>query len=101
LWCGKIQSRDFVAQTLKNAKESGDNRTTKLLSTILEEADAPATYYDLHRLCDQHNLSCPALDGVIRKLREKGYLVTRTHFNNNSIRTNGPISEILSIIKQA
>jgi tRNA (guanine26-N2/guanine27-N2)-dimethyltransferase len=101
LWCGKIQSREFVAQTLENAKGKGDNRTIKLLSTILEEADAPATYYDIHRLCDKHNLQCPALDSVIRKLREKDYLVTRTHFNNNSIRTNAPISEILSIIKQA
>jgi len=101
LWCGKIQSREFVAQTLENAKVNGVNRTIKLLSTILEEADAPATYYNLHRLCDQHNLPCPALDWVILMLREKGYLVARTHFNDNSIRTNAPISEILSIIKQA
>lgn len=101
LWCGKIQSGEFVAQTLENAKGKGDNRTIKLLSTILEEADAPATYYDIHRLCDQHNLPCPSMDRVIRMLREKGYLVTRTHFNNNSIKTNASISEISGIIKQA
>jgi tRNA (guanine26-N2/guanine27-N2)-dimethyltransferase len=100
LWCGKIQSKEFAAQTLENAKVNGDNRIIKLLSTILEEADAPATYYNLHRLCDQHNLPCPALGKVIQMLREKGYLVTRTHFNNHSLRTNAPISEIMRIIKQ-
>ncbi|MEM2145669.1 MAG: tRNA (guanine(10)-N(2))-dimethyltransferase, partial [Candidatus Jordarchaeaceae archaeon] len=101
LWCGKIQSKDFVVRTLENAKLNGDNRIIKLLSTILEEADAPATYYDLHRLCDKHSLPCPSLDQIIQMLRERNYLVTRTHFSSNSIRTNAPIYEIISIIKQA
>ncbi len=101
LWCGKIESSEFVAQTLENAKVDGDKRAIKLLGMILEEADAPATYYDLHRLCDQLNLPCPAFEKIIHMLKGKGYLVTRTHFNNNSIRTNAHVSEILRIIKEA
>ncbi|MEM3594024.1 MAG: hypothetical protein QXS27_04805, partial [Candidatus Jordarchaeaceae archaeon] len=70
------------------------------LSTILEESDAPATYYDLHYICDQLNLPCPRLDKVMIRLREQGYLVARTHFKNNALKTNAPISEILRAIKE-
>ncbi|MHA1578005.1 MAG: tRNA (guanine(10)-N(2))-dimethyltransferase [Candidatus Freyarchaeota archaeon] len=101
LWCGKIQSREFVAQTLENAKEKGDRRCVRLLNTIMEEADAPATYYDLHRLCDQLNLPCPPMDKIMDALRAKGYLVTRTHFKNNSLRTDAQISEILKTIQES
>ncbi|MEM3526688.1 MAG: tRNA (guanine(10)-N(2))-dimethyltransferase [Candidatus Jordarchaeaceae archaeon] len=100
LWCGKIQSREFVAQTLENAKVKGDHRAAKLLDTILEEADAPATYYDLHKICDHYNLPCPPQDRVIHMLRENGYIVTRTHFNSNSLKTNAPLTIMLNIIKQ-
>ncbi|MBS7251086.1 MAG: tRNA (guanine(10)-N(2))-dimethyltransferase [Candidatus Freyarchaeota archaeon] len=101
LWCGKIQSREFVSQILENAKKDGDKKSIKLLSTILEESDAPATYYDLHYICDQLNLPCPRLDKVMIRLRERGYLVTRTHFKNNALKTNAPISEILRAIREA
>ncbi len=101
LWCGKIQSREFVNQTLENAEIDGDRKAIKLLGLILEEADAPATYYDLHSLCDQLNLPCPALDKIIHILRTNGYIVTQTHFKNNSIKTNAHVSEILTIIRKA
>ncbi|MGQ9719914.1 MAG: tRNA (guanine(10)-N(2))-dimethyltransferase [Candidatus Jordarchaeum sp.] len=101
LWCGKIQSREFIAQVLENSKADGDKRAIRLLSLILEEADAPATYYDLHSICDQLNLPCPALEKIIHPLKEKGYSVTQTHFKNNSIRTNAPVSEILKTIRKA
>jgi tRNA (guanine26-N2/guanine27-N2)-dimethyltransferase len=104
LWIGDL----FKAKQLKDAQEIFNQedanyfhkRVPRILDEMIEEnvlVDIP--YVDLHALCDLHNLTPPKNADIIEDLKSVGYNVSRTHFRPTAIRTNAPIAEVVSGIK--
>ncbi len=71
----------------------------KLLGQLVEEADAPAFYYDLHEMCHKLGCASPAFSTVMRKLVENGFSAYRTCFCPTGIKTDASSAEIAKILK--
>ncbi|NHJ87115.1 MAG: tRNA (guanine(10)-N(2))-dimethyltransferase [Asgard group archaeon] len=104
-WIDILYNFNFVKelqQHLKNNLEyyGSSNEMSKMIDLINQEVRANDTpkakigFYDLHQLADKLNLPSPKLDSTIGELEKKGFLVTKTHFRSNSIKTDAPIEQI-------
>jgi len=104
LWIGDL----FKIKLLKGAQEVFNQddasyyhrRVPRILDDMIEEdalIDIP--FIDLHALCDLHNLTPPKNSDIIEYLNNVGYNATRTHFRPTAIRTNAPLVEVVSAIK--
>ncbi|MGZ7117782.1 MAG: tRNA (guanine(10)-N(2))-dimethyltransferase [Methanobacterium sp.] len=101
LWCDKIEDGDFIKVMLENiekTKINQENKALKLLNLAYNEANAPATYYDLHEICRNLKISAPKLKEVLDSLKENGYFASRTHFKPTGIKTDAPVDEIKKIV---
>ena len=102
LWLGALWDVDFVNEMKKlNVNRDYKNKlgVDSLLSTILEEAKLPPTYFDLHKASERLGLSAVGVDAVVKQLRSKGFAVSRTHFKHNSIRTDANIRDVKQAIR--
>ena len=102
LWCGDMYEADFVTamiNTVKSLSLNTENKAIKLFNTCLEEANAPQTHYEIHKVCKNLKTSAPPILDVMDKLREEGFFVSRTHFSPTSLKTNADIVELKRIIK--
>ena len=98
LWDKKalnIMSDENQIRNYKN--KSGINH---LLNTISLEAAIPVPfYYNIHKIADKLRLQIPPFESIMRKLEEKSYHATRTHFNNHAIKTDASAEEVINALK--
>jgi len=102
LWMGGMADEDFCSLMMKEADGRGlkqERRILKLLSLIQGEAEAPATYYVVDKVCDKLNLSVPPLTRVVNGVRRAGFQATLTHFNSRGVRTDAPANVVKEVIK--
>jgi len=100
IYLGKISDKKFCKKVLADIKKRDfkfKKEEEKLLKLLVEEADMPAFYYDLHKIAKRHKIGIPKTEDLIRKLKEKGFKASRTHFCSTAIKTNASLKE-LSII---
>lgn len=101
LWLGDIQDSEFIEKMIEEAefkKINTEKEALKLLNSCLAEADAPATFYDVHRICKSLKVSAPKLDLVFDELKKEGFIAVKTHFNPIGIKTDAHIKDIQNII---
>lgn len=98
LWVGKIFEKNFVKAMENTAKKLGYRKYLKTINLAYEEAEGPISYHIVSRVCDRLQITTPAIEKVIERLREKGYIATRTILNNRGIRTDAPINVIENIL---
>lgn len=107
MWIGSIQNSEFIAKMIEkldinnpNRKEiNTEKKALKLLNLCLEEANSPITFYDIHVICRNLKISAPKLDTIIDKIKEKGFIATKTHFSPVGIKSDIGIEELNDIIK--
>ena len=98
---GDIQDREFIQKMIDeadNKKINTEKDALKLMNKCLVEADAPATYYDVHSICKSLKISAPKFDLILNKLQENGFKSIRTHYNPIGIKTDAGIEEIKNIL---
>ncbi|MFX1411040.1 MAG: tRNA (guanine(10)-N(2))-dimethyltransferase [Promethearchaeota archaeon] len=92
LWLEELHDNQFIKEILILNQNSGykcKNRIDKLLNLALEENDMPVSYYNIHKLSQKLKLQfVPKMEVIQNIIREKGYRVSRTHFDFLSIKTN-------------
>ncbi len=101
LWLGKIQDADFIQKMIdesENKKINSEKQALKLLNSCLLEADAPATFYDVHTICKSLKISAPKLDLIFDAIKNEGYVAIKTHYNPLGIKTNANIKTIQDIL---
>ncbi|MHA1688637.1 MAG: tRNA (guanine(10)-N(2))-dimethyltransferase [Promethearchaeota archaeon] len=91
LWLGELHNMAFLEKLrIFNEKEHFPNkkRIAKILEHAKEEIGMPPYYYNIHKICQELNLSpIPKLDVLINLIQSKGFKATRTHFDFVSIKT--------------
>jgi tRNA (guanine26-N2/guanine27-N2)-dimethyltransferase len=101
LWLGRIFDKDFITKMQKELlkkKLKQEKRISKLLFLTENEADAPATYFVIDKICDKYGLPAPSTESVIKQLEKAGYTAVSTHFRKRGIKTNAPAKMISDII---
>ena len=71
--------------------------TARLLDTMVGEADGPAFYWTTSHLAGKLRQAPPRLTDMIRRLRERGYGATRTHFDPSGFRTEAGLKAVADI----
>lgn len=102
LWLGEIQNEEFISKMIEeseNKKLNTKEDVLKLLESCRIEAESPATFYDVHKICKILKISAPKLDLVFDYLEKEGFEAVKTHFNPLGIKTNAPLKKIKEIIK--
>ena len=98
LWIGEIHDEHFIEELIVLSEQSKFNnkkKIIKILSFIKDEIKMPISYYNIHKLCQNYKISAiPKLDTLVRIIKEKGYMSSRTHFDFLSIKTNLNIESI-------
>ena len=101
LWLGKIQDGEFIEKMIEETeykKINTEKQALKLLNSCLMEADAPATFYDVHRICKHLKISAPKLDPIFDEIRKEGFSAIKTHYNPIGIKSDANIQDIERII---
>ena len=104
IWNNELHNDDFLNKMIEINSQyyyNNKNRIHKLLHIIKGEIGKPPFYYNIHRLSKVLKISnTPKLDDIITCIKEKGYKVSRTHFDFISIKTNIDIISIKNILLQ-
>ena len=101
LWLGSIQDKDFIQKMIDeadNKKINTEKEALKLLNKCLVEADAPATFYDVHSICKALKVSAPKFDLILDELEKEGFKAVKTHYNPLGIKSDAGIEDIKNIL---
>jgi tRNA (guanine26-N2/guanine27-N2)-dimethyltransferase len=99
LWTGKLSDRRFTQKMLEEMPEEWED-SEEILEKIHGEAEIVTPFYDIHELCSKHKLQVPKRKDVFEALEDTGYPVSLTHFSDTGVRTDAPLDDLLSILKQ-
>ena len=103
VWLGSINEGEFIKEMISEAENKKINtkkETLKLLNACLGEANAPATFYDVHRICKKLKISAPKFDSIIEAMKNESFKAIKTHFNPLGIKSDGSIEDIENVIKK-
>ena len=101
LWLGDIQDGEFIQEMIdetENKKINSEKEALKLLNSCLIEAEAPATFFDVHTICKSLKISAPKLDLIFDELENRGFIAIKTHYNPLGIKTDAHIEDIREIL---
>lgn len=101
LWLGNIQNKEFIEKMImenENKKINTEKQALKLLNSCLLEADAPATFFDVHTICKSLKISAPKLDLIFDEIKKEGFIAIKTHYNPLGIKTDANIKNIHKIL---
>ena len=73
-------------------------RLEKMFEVLADEANVNGFYYNMHRLNDKSDM--PKVEAAVKKLRERGFQASKTHFDTICIRTNASVKELKAIINE-
>jgi tRNA (guanine26-N2/guanine27-N2)-dimethyltransferase len=103
LWLGKISDKQFCELMKKEAEHRTFKHyegTRKILTLIINEVDAPITYYILDKMCDKFALQVPSIKSFIKILNEEGFKAFPTHFNSKGIKTAASAALIKKFLRR-
>ncbi|MBN1216641.1 MAG: tRNA (guanine(10)-N(2))-dimethyltransferase [Candidatus Lokiarchaeota archaeon] len=104
LWLDKIHQLEFLNSILILNYESdykNKNKIQKIINICKNEIDMPSNYYNLHKISKKNNFgNIPKIQTLIDIISEKGYKVSRTHFDFLSIKTNMDIKSLEKILNE-
>ena len=101
VYLGSILDKKFCKKVLADLRKRDFNlekQEEKLMKLLIEEADMPAFYYDLHYLAKKLKTKIPRIDFLIKKLDKRGFKASRTHFCPTAIKTNADFKKISKMI---
>lgn len=102
LWLGGLQKKPVLQEirTIMSSKQlNTKNMLWKLLYLLEEEADAPPFFYTTNDLSSLLKRSPPTMDHIFERLRNKGFVVTKTHCTPTGFKTNAPLDVITEVFK--
>lgn len=101
LWLGDIQDGEFIEKMIEeidHKKINTEKQALKLLNSCLNEANAPATFYDVHKICKSLKISAPKLDLIFDEIKKEGFKAIKTHYNPLGLKSDANIKDIEKVI---
>ena len=101
LWLGNVQNDEFIEKMIEQTehkKINTEKEALKLLNSCLLEANAPATFFDVHAICKSLKISAPKLDLIFDEIKKEGFIAIKTHYNPLGIKTDANIKDIQRIL---
>jgi len=93
LWLGLLWDHEFCSEIrdeIGKRKLHSGSMIHQMMSLIMEEVNAPTTYYVVDKICDRFNLPIPPLSRIMTELRRLGFKAVATHFSSKAVRSDAP-----------
>ncbi|WP_457558117.1 tRNA (guanine(10)-N(2))-dimethyltransferase [Candidatus Harpocratesius sp.] len=106
LWIGDLHDDSFVLycinQVEANSKDviPSKSRIERTLKIVREENQFPLGYYDIHKICDNLQVSVPSMKTIEEKIISKGFQFSRTHIEPHAIKSDISIHGLEAILKE-
>ncbi|AEF96522.1 tRNA (guanine(10)-N(2))-dimethyltransferase [Methanotorris igneus] len=103
LYLGEIYDKEIVNEVYKIAVERNYSEKAKnILKVLCDECDINQLgCYDIHEICSNIKKSAPPMTTIIEKLKERGFKVSRVHYNPKGIKSDAKLSDIIEVILEA
>lgn len=100
LWKDNIQDKSFLelARRTNTSSYPNEEKIHNLLDVAIQEVDFP-TYFQIDKLASAAKTSPPKLNVLIEKLRNCGFLTSKTILDTQGLKTNARVGEIITLIK--
>ncbi len=101
LFWNKCLYNKIIIDKIYNNLEKNEQNNKRLLGIIRliqQELDVPF-YYELPLLCSKAKISSCKIRELMNALANSGYQVSLVYYDNNSIKTNAPLSIIYDLLK--
>lgn len=103
LWSESLcQKKVLEAMIDSMARDAGpyayDKSSVQFLEELAGEIDVPL-YYSIPRLTKRLGISAISNNKIMEMLRKRGFLVSNTHLEKSTIKTNASVDEIIKCIK--
>ena len=101
IYVGKILDKEFCEKVLEDVRKRKfklQKEEEKLLKLLIDEAEMPAFYYDLHHLAKVLKIEPPKIETLIKNLKSKGFKASRTHFCLTSVKTDADYKNIIKFL---
>ncbi|MBD3405433.1 MAG: tRNA (guanine(10)-N(2))-dimethyltransferase [Candidatus Lokiarchaeota archaeon] len=104
LWIGELFDKEILhkaKELLPKYETHFHKRARKIVDMMMDESEIKKPLYnDIHSICDAYTLSPPKFSDVMKRLEERGYVVSRTHFKSTAIRTDASEKMIRKTIEE-
>lgn len=92
-WNKEIHNQDILNKILSTVVEKENERMVGIVKLMQQEIST-MFYYEVPKIASLLKTDCCKLKDIMTGLANSGYLVSLTHCDNNSFKTNAPISVI-------
>ncbi|MBU0756465.1 MAG: tRNA (guanine(10)-N(2))-dimethyltransferase [Nanoarchaeota archaeon] len=101
LWLGRLWDTELVKKMYSKIKTE-EKELYDLLFAVNEEAKTETIgFYDLSLIAKRHKVHrIPKIEALIKRLGNKGFFASRTHFKGDGLRTDADIDELVNIFRQ-
>ncbi len=100
LWIDSIFDSAFVDNMLRALDDcTVDKKCGKLLSMARDEANLPPSYCSVDEIAEALKVTPPAISAVIDKLKDSGFVASRTSLKMTGFKTNAKYDEVLEALR--
>ncbi len=101
LYTGQTYSREWLEKMLlqKAEKTLVDKNVLRTLETLVSDDQKIVGSIDLTGLASNLHVNPPGRTLIIERLEKEGFAACRSGFDNNCIRTNAGLDELIRIIR--
>jgi tRNA (guanine26-N2/guanine27-N2)-dimethyltransferase len=101
MWLGELHDSGVLKRMQQANSERQYRNRVEIANTLLlmrQEMGMPMFYYDIHSVADHFRAMPKPFDRIVAALQDKGFTVSRTHFNNLAIKTDAPAKDVAEAI---
>ncbi|MGH9921785.1 MAG: ArsR family transcriptional regulator, partial [Nitrososphaerales archaeon] len=100
LWIDSIFDSVFVDNMLRALDDcTVDKKCGKLLSMARDEASLPPSYCSVDEIAEALKVTPPAISALIDKLKDSGFVASRTSLKMTGFKTNARYDEVLEALR--
>lgn len=99
LWLGELHDSAFLAQMAEQAALWQWEDPRNLLTVMQHEATLPPYYFTLPEIGRRTRIDIPKREVLMQKLKDSGYRVSLTHFEEQAVKTDASWGACLAIAK--
>jgi len=100
LWIDSIFDSSFVDNMLTALDDcTVDKKCRKLLSMARDEANLPPSYCSVDEIAEALRVTPPSISAIIDKLKDSGFVASRTSLKMTGFKTNAKYHEVLEALR--
>lgn len=99
MWLGHLHDRPFLNQMRALAQTWNWHPQVDLLTLMESETTLPPYYFTLSEIGRRGRMDIPKRENLMAGLRDRGFQVSRTHFDAQAIKTDAAIADCLAVAR--